>query len=116
MQRCCLRCGAPGGAEPEPFPAEEQPQGRARRRTRLVEAREGPQPCTASAVRAPARPESCGRWRDCALLPGRGLVAGAAAREDAGMSDARHSEAAFETVIEAYLLQNGYVSVDRDGF
>src|SRR5712692_6178525 len=28
----------------------------------------------------------------------------------------RHSEAAFETVIEAQLLANGYVSVDRDGF
>jgi len=32
------------------------------------------------------------------------------------MSDARHSEAAFETVIEAHLLQNGYVSLDRAGF
>ena len=29
---------------------------------------------------------------------------------------ARHSEAAFETVIEAHLLANGYVPVDRDGF
>jgi type I restriction enzyme R subunit len=29
---------------------------------------------------------------------------------------ARHSEAAFETVIEAHLLANGYVAVDRDGF
>jgi type I restriction enzyme R subunit len=28
----------------------------------------------------------------------------------------RHSEAAFETVIEAYLLQNGYASVDRENF
>jgi len=28
----------------------------------------------------------------------------------------RHSEAAFETVIEANLLANGYVSVDRDSF
>jgi type I restriction enzyme R subunit len=28
----------------------------------------------------------------------------------------RHSESAFETVIEAHLLQNGYVSVSRDGF
>ena len=28
----------------------------------------------------------------------------------------RHSEAAFETVIEARLRQNGYVSVDREGF
>jgi type I restriction enzyme R subunit len=32
------------------------------------------------------------------------------------MSDARHSEAAFETVIEQHLLANGYVSVSRDGF
>src|SRR5260370_14017537 len=31
-------------------------------------------------------------------------------------SQARHSEAAFETVIEANLLANGYVAVDRDGF
>jgi type I restriction enzyme R subunit len=29
---------------------------------------------------------------------------------------ARHSEAAFETVIEAHFLANGYVAVDRDGF
>ena len=28
----------------------------------------------------------------------------------------RHSEAAFETVIEAHLLQNGYVSIPREGF
>src|ERR1700757_5050448 len=28
----------------------------------------------------------------------------------------RHSEAAFETVIEAYLLANGYVAVDRGSF
>ncbi len=28
----------------------------------------------------------------------------------------RHSEAAFETVIETHLLANGYVPVDRDGF
>src|SRR6266852_481883 len=28
----------------------------------------------------------------------------------------RHSEAAFETVIEAQLLANGYVAVDRDSF
>ena len=28
----------------------------------------------------------------------------------------RHSEGAFETVIEAHLLANGYTSVDRDGF
>ena len=28
----------------------------------------------------------------------------------------RHSEAAFESVIEAHLLANGYVPVDRDGF
>ena len=32
------------------------------------------------------------------------------------MSTSRHSEAAFETVIEAHLLQNGYVSVAGDGF
>jgi type I restriction enzyme R subunit len=29
---------------------------------------------------------------------------------------ARHSEAAFETVIEAHLLANGFVPVDREGF
>jgi type I restriction enzyme, R subunit len=28
----------------------------------------------------------------------------------------RHSEAAFETVIEGHLLANGYVTVNRDGF
>jgi len=32
------------------------------------------------------------------------------------MTPSRHTEDAFETVIEAYLLQNGYVSVDRNGF
>lgn len=32
------------------------------------------------------------------------------------MSDTRHSEVAFETVIEAHLLQSGYVSVARDDF
>ncbi len=32
------------------------------------------------------------------------------------MSQPRHSEGAFETVIEAHLLANGYVSVHRDGF
>src|SRR5437879_3995213 len=32
------------------------------------------------------------------------------------MSQGRHSEAAFETVIEAHLLQNGYVPIARDGF
>ena len=32
------------------------------------------------------------------------------------MSIARHSEAAFETVIEAHLLQNGYVPLAREGF
>jgi type I restriction enzyme R subunit len=31
-------------------------------------------------------------------------------------NEARHSEAAFETVIEAHLLQNGYLSVARDDF
>lgn len=30
--------------------------------------------------------------------------------------DQRQSEAAFETVIEAHLLQNGYVPVAREGF
>ena len=32
------------------------------------------------------------------------------------MSQDRHSEAAFETVIEAHLLENGYVSIAGDGF
>ena len=32
------------------------------------------------------------------------------------MSQDRHSEAAFETVIEAHLVENGYVSVAGDGF
>ena len=32
------------------------------------------------------------------------------------MSQGRHSEAAFETAIEAHLLENGYVPVSRDGF
>ena len=32
------------------------------------------------------------------------------------MSQGRHSEAAFETVIEAHLLENGYVPVAREGF
>lgn len=32
------------------------------------------------------------------------------------MSQTRHSEAAFETVIETYLLANAYVTVNRDGF
>ena len=32
------------------------------------------------------------------------------------MSKSRHSEAAFEKVIEAHLLANGYVSIDCDGF
>ena len=32
------------------------------------------------------------------------------------MSVVPHSEAAFETVIEAHLLQNGYVPVAGDGF
>lgn len=31
-------------------------------------------------------------------------------------SQDRHSESAFETVIEDHLLANGYISVDRDGF
>jgi len=32
------------------------------------------------------------------------------------MSGPRHSESAFETVIEAHLLQNGYVTIAREGF
>src|SRR5689334_5434333 len=32
------------------------------------------------------------------------------------MSDQRHSEAAFETVIEAYLLQHGYVPIGPENF
>ena len=32
------------------------------------------------------------------------------------MTHARHSEGAFETVIEHHLLQHGYVGVDRNGF
>jgi type I restriction enzyme R subunit len=32
------------------------------------------------------------------------------------MSEPRRFEAAFETVIEAHLLENGYVSIPRDGF
>jgi hypothetical protein len=32
------------------------------------------------------------------------------------MSQTRHSEAAFETVIEAHLLSNGYVTMSQDGF
>jgi type I restriction enzyme R subunit len=32
------------------------------------------------------------------------------------MSDGRHSEAAFETVIEDYLLRNGYVRITIEGF
>ena len=32
------------------------------------------------------------------------------------MNHPRHSEAAFETIIEAQLLANGYVAVERDGF
>lgn len=32
------------------------------------------------------------------------------------MSTYRHSETAFETVIEAHLLENGYVQIVREGF
>ena len=32
------------------------------------------------------------------------------------MSQGRRSEAAFETAIEAHLLENGYVPISRDGF
>lgn len=35
---------------------------------------------------------------------------------NSAMNIARHSESAFETVIEAHLLKNGYVSIDREGF
>lgn len=32
------------------------------------------------------------------------------------MSESRHSEAAFESVIEAHLLQNGYIPMAREGY
>ena len=32
------------------------------------------------------------------------------------MTTARHSETAFETVVEANLLRNGYASIDRETF
>ncbi|MEN6427283.1 MAG: DEAD/DEAH box helicase family protein [Phycisphaerales bacterium] len=32
------------------------------------------------------------------------------------MSDARHTEGTFETVIETYLLDHGYVTISREGF
>ena len=32
------------------------------------------------------------------------------------MSQGRHSEAAFETVIEAHLLENGYMPITGEGF
>jgi type I restriction enzyme R subunit len=44
------------------------------------------------------------------------MVAETEARKDDGMNEARHSEAAFETVLEACLLQNGYVSITPEGF
>ena len=37
-------------------------------------------------------------------------------QKGAAISQTRYSEAAFETVIETYLLANGYVTVNRDGF
>ena len=50
------------------------------------------------------------------FLPSRRLVARSASRKDVHMTTSRHSEAAFETVIEAHLFQTGYVSIPREGF
>jgi len=44
------------------------------------------------------------------------MVVAAEASGDGLMSQARHSEFAFETVIETHLLGNGYLPVDRNGF
>ena len=44
------------------------------------------------------------------------MVVESEAGEDELMVRARHTELAFEIVIEAHLLSNGYVSVDRAGF
>lgn len=44
------------------------------------------------------------------------MVARSAPLDDARMSDSRQSEAAFETVISAHLLANGYVLVAAVGF
>ena len=44
------------------------------------------------------------------------MVVESAPEEDARMSAPRHSESAFESVIEANLLANGYVSVAGGGF
>jgi type I restriction enzyme R subunit len=43
-------------------------------------------------------------------------MAGTAIGEDARMSGARHTEAAFEAVIEAHLLGSGYVPIAPEGF
>src|SRR5882672_2638083 len=44
------------------------------------------------------------------------MVASAKTSEDGVMKESRHSEAAFETVIEAHLLQSGYVRIADEGF
>ena len=44
------------------------------------------------------------------------MVVGPADSEDGGMREARHSEGAFETVIEAHLLENGYVPITSEAF
>lgn len=44
------------------------------------------------------------------------VVAYAASREDQRMSQSRHSEAAFETVIEVYLLHRGFTNVAAETF
>jgi type I restriction enzyme, R subunit len=44
------------------------------------------------------------------------MVAWAEDRADGTMSQTRHSEAAFETVLEAHMLSNGYLSIAREGF
>src|SRR5262245_60882553 len=44
------------------------------------------------------------------------MVVGPAVGPDCRMNENRHTENAFETVIEAHLLQNGYVPVDDEGF
>jgi type I restriction enzyme R subunit len=43
-------------------------------------------------------------------------VVGKAIGEDGPVSDSRHWESAFETVIETSLLAHGYVTLNRDGF
>ena len=44
------------------------------------------------------------------------MVVRRADSEDGGMREARHSEGAFETVIEAHLLENGYVPITSEAF